>query len=315
MGLEMKIGLSLKESEKEYRAFLLLKNFSQQTIGKYMWVLKSFSKYFSSKQSIVSELKLKDIKGYLSDRFYHINHKGRQNKESTRNREIAVIKSYLKYLYKSNQINRNWAEEIEYIREEGIKLSKDILSKRELVKLFKQPDPKTEYGKRDRVMLETLYATGIRRNELANLKVSDINFRRETIFIEKGKGGKDRVVPVCKTVLDLLREYLKTTRKKLIKSKENKIVFPRTKGQKMNSNNVGDILRKHFKKAKFKKPFSLHSLRHSFATHLIVGGMPVRHVQELLGHEKLDTTILYLQLNIKDLQREYRKCHPRERSP
>jgi integrase/recombinase XerD len=254
-------------------------------------------------------------RGYLKERFYYINQYGRQNSTGYRNKEIAVIKNFLKYLEDETIIDQNLSAKLYHYKMPSNNIPKDILTKRELLKLFAMPDIKTNLGYRDRIIMEILYATGMRRSELKNLKVQDINFKDKTIFIQQGKGLKDRVVPINDTALKFIENYINHVRPEILKQAKTAktdrlIVHPRT-GKINSGNTINDILNPYFKK--LKKKITVHSFRHTFATHLLQNGMTLRHVQVLLGHTKLDTTIRYLQLHLKDLQREYKKYHPRER--
>jgi integrase/recombinase XerD len=210
-------------------------------------------------------------------------------------------------------------ERVKCVKQSKVVLPKDILTKRELLKIFKQPDTGTPIGYRNRVCFELLYATGMRRQEMAHLKISNINFKEKVIHIEQGKGQKDRVVPVCDTAMKWLSHYVKYIRPKLLGKSKNRsgsgeqILFLTANGCPIKPESLGETLMRYIEKAKLKKRIRVHSFRHTIATHLLQKGMPLRHVQELLGHEMMGTTTRYLQLSIKDLQREYRKTHPRER--
>lgn len=306
-------NMQIKEAIAVYIAYLRERNFCKSTLERNQYYFDNIEHHLES-QGIteVNQLTESIMSGIKQEEYYYINHKGKQNSASTRNKKIAAIRGFLKYLYEKELIEEQIR--LDYVKEPYLRLPQDILTKRELAKLFKQPDIHKLYGYRDRVMLEVLYATGIRRMELANLLIQDINFQEKTLFIQEGKGKKDRVVPINETALTYLQNYLREIRPKLLAKRKNEHVFLRTQGLKMESRHVGDLLRKYFKKAKFKKQVSIHSIRHSVATHLLQKGMGLRHVQELLGHDQLDTTIRYLHLNIQDLQKEYRRYHPRERA-
>jgi integrase/recombinase XerD len=192
-----------------------------------------------------------------------------------------------------------------------LQLPKTILTKSELLDLFDMPDTSTLLGYRNRMILELLYATGMRHAELFNLSVSDISFETATVLIQHGKGGHDRVVPLNATALKFIRHYIDVIRPQLLSHSTTKRLIVSIYGTTSKRPKLGELLQPYFKK--IKKPLSIHTFRHTFATHMLQNGMPLRHVQELLGHAKLQTTTRYLHLNIKDLQREYTKFHPRGR--
>lgn len=262
----------------------------------------------------IRKLVERDILGYLRSRYYYINQFGRQNSVRTRNLEISTLKHFLRFLHKEGLHNQDLASNVVYIKRPLCELPKDILTKREILKIFSLPDISTLQGYRDRTALEILYATGIRRKELSNLRIQDVDFKQECIIVANGKNGKDRVVPVNETTLRFIKNYLLEIRPKL-ENPENKhsCLLVKLNGDPVRENYANDMLKGYILKTKFKKNIHPHSFRHTLATHLIQSGMPLRHVQEILGHEHLDTTTQYLQLHIKDLQREYRKYHPKEK--
>ncbi len=302
------------ESIKDYEWYLRFHNRSETTRNIAIKCIRKFV-ICLLKQGLeyTNEIGLKQIKAYLRERYYHINAKGRQNQSNTRNREISRIRQYLRYLYEKEYISEPLAEKVELVKEARLVIPKDILNKRELLKLFKIPDTGTNPGYRDRMIFELLYATGMRRAELCRLKPEDIDFEAKVVFIREGKGRKDRVVPVCETALKYASHYIKYVRPYLKKVvKQDKALVLSVNGKAIKPDKLNGLLEDHFIKARFKKKVTIHSLRHTVATHLLQKGMPLRQVQEFLGHEDLNTTAKYLHLQIKDLQREYKRCHPRE---
>lgn len=313
------MGKELIQTVREYEWHLKFHNKSETTIAVNMRGIRNFViDLVKIGVEFAEDLKLSHIKRYLTDRYYHLNSKGKQNQPSSRNREISRIRQYLRFLHEKEYVAQDFAPDIELVKESKLTIPKDILTKRELFKLFNQPDTASIYGYRDRMIFELLYATGMRRSELCKLRPDDIDFENKTVFIREGKGKKDRVIPVCDTALKYVSHYLKYVRPYLkVKSQKGAVqdeeLVLSTKGKAIKPNKLNDLLEDHFKNAKFKKKVSIHSLRHTVATHLLQKGMPLRQVQEFLGHVDLNTTAKYLHLQIKDLQREYKKCHPRER--
>ena len=292
--------------------YLKLKNSSPNTIKRYMVTLQKFDSFLQGQE--IAGIDKEVIQTFLTERYYVMNQFSRQNKERTRNNEITALRSFFRYLLNKNLIAVNLEKEITYIKEPRLSLPKAILSKQELLKLFKLPNMQTVLGLRDRLMLELLYATGIRRSELADIRVEDVRLKEQQLLVNQGKNRKDRLIPLNKVTLELITEYLKV-RPRLLKGNETMSLFLllTTRGNKLHKDDVGQIIGKYLKLANFKKPVTVHTFRHTFATHLLQQGMKLRHVQELLGHRNLNTTIRYLQLSIKDLQKEYRQCHPREK--
>ena len=305
--------MKLVSAKNSFIAWLRFKNYALSTVEKHRFFLDRFLNYLRRENiEEVCQVAEKTIKAYIQERYYTLNRKGRQNTAAARNHEITTVKLFCKYLYQKEHVAENVAANISYIRQPTLVLPKDILTKRELLKLFKQPDITTVLGYRDRTILELLYATGIRAGECCKLSVNDINFKTKTVLIREGKGQKDRVVPVNETGLKFLRNYIENIRQTLVKQQSGDTLILSCNGNIIAPNHFTEILKPHFQSARLKKKLSAHSFRHTCATHLIQSGMPLRHVQELLGHSKLNTTAKYLQLTIKDLQKEYKRFHPRE---
>lgn len=305
--------MEIVDAIKKYEKYLQLKGYAQRTISEHSRFLGKYEKYLNEQEKTQAEITgLEDVEKYLREGYYGINRYGRHNKPETRNNEIKALRQFYRYLFEAEIITAPIAEQIEYARVSKQIIRKDILSKSELRKLFMIPDTSTVTGYRDRMMLEILYGTGIRLNELSGLKVSDINLKAGTLHIREGKGKKDRVVPVNQKTLEYIRMYLTEIRPVLLGDGKTLNLLLNSRKEALSINAISHELRGYIKKAKLKKQVTIHSLRHTYATHLLQRGMSLRHVQELLGHENMDTTIRYLQLEVKDLQREYRKCHPRE---
>lgn len=312
--------MQVKTAIQRYVKQLKEKGYAEKTISEYERFLGDYLLFLSADGTHV----VKDITGdlnnaYVKERFYVMNQFGRQNSVGTRNNEIKAIRSFMRFLVEQELIKCPLADGIRHYRKRMSRIPKDILTKLELIKLFKQPDTSTLTGYRDRMMMEVLYATGMRRNELRCLRVDDIDYQEKTVLIREGKGSKDRVVPINETALSYIRNYVEDVRPKLMKQYKSKqdtkrLVVGSEKAE-IHENTITSTLKIYFKQAKLKKKVTVHSFRHTCATHLLQKGMPLRHVQELLGHEKLDTTIRYLSLSVKDLQREYRRYHPRSRLP
>jgi integrase/recombinase XerD len=291
------------------------KGYTEATLVSKAYCLNTFFSYLKQRKGAeIESVTETRIRGYVRQRYYHMNAKGKQNIPETRNNEIEVVKQLFSFLTAQEHLATDPSIKVEYIKEPKVQIPKDVMTRKELEKLFKQPDMGTVLGYRDRICMELLYATGMRRRELTGLDVSDINLKEQLIYIRKGKGQKDRMVPVNDTATQYLSHYINYIRPKMMtRKKKPEALILNERGTCLHYQAMGDRLRKHIKTAVLKKHITLHSFRHTCATHLIQRGMPVRQVQELLGHKQLDTTIRYLQLSMKDLQKEYRKSHPRER--
>lgn len=189
-----------------------------------------------------------------------------------------------------------------------------VLNKDEVDRLIKAPDINEKLGIRDRAIIETLYATGIRVSELVNLKKRDL-IKSESVIRVFGKGSKERIVPIGDIALDWIDRYDSSVRNGLIRSGANgsDFLFLNFRGGRISRISVWRMLQKHAREANIKKQIHPHTLRHTFATHLLEGGADIRAVQEMLGHSDIGTTQIYLHLDRNYLKEVIDRFHPRGR--
>jgi integrase/recombinase XerD len=230
---------------------------------------------------------------------------------STQRSRLSTLKDYFAWLTRRNLITANPASELELPRQEK-RLPAEALGLREMSGILNIPDIADPLGLRDRAMLETLYSTGIRRSELTNLEITDLNRERQTLQIRQGKGHKDRVVPLGQRALKWLERYLDEVRPKLLLEQSEKALFLTSYGEGFNPDVVSRMVSKFIKKAEIGRPGSCHLVRHSCATHMLEGGADIRFIQQLLGHEKLETTAIYTQTSIEQLKAVHARTHPAE---
>jgi integrase/recombinase XerD len=186
----------------------------------------------------------------------------------------------------------------------------DTLSLNEVDALISRPDIRDKQGIRDKAILETLYATGMRVSEAANLKVDNVNL--DIGFLRCiGKGNKERVIPLGKKAINAIQRYLKISRPYFLKKKESEFLFLNRFGKKISRQSLWKIIKRYAKEARIKKPIKPHMLRHSFATHLLERGADLRSVQEMLGHSNISTTQIYTHINKDRLKTVHRMFHPR----
>lgn len=185
-----------------------------------------------------------------------------------------------------------------------------FLSRQEIDDLLKAPDQESDLGLRDRAMLELMYAAGLRASEVITLSVGDVQFQVGCLVV-RGKGSKERLVPMHQTALDTLQAYLQGPRERLRKEKQREEVFLNARGGPLSRMGLWKILRKHVLAAGLKGHISPHTLRHTFATHLLEGGADLRSVQMMLGHADISTTEVYTHVDRKRLSQVHKKYHPR----
>ena len=178
----------------------------------------------------------------------------------------------------------------------------------EVFEILRRPDLDTVKGRRDKAILELLYSSGLRRNEVHTLNIEDINFNDSIVSVRKGKMGKDRIVPVGTLAKGALRLYLELSRPKWVKDTAETALFVSERGRRLSAYMVYEIVKSY---AQHKK-ISTHSIRHACATHMLKGGASLVHIQKLLGHSSLKTTQIYTRLMPLELQEMYRKVGLRE---
>ena len=231
---------------------------------------------------------------------------------SSRNRHLAALKTFFRYLKKTCKLLSNPALELESARESK-RLPKAILSIPEMTRLFQAVPQNTAVGLRDLAALEVLYGTGVRRLELLPLTLGDLRVSEGLVHV-LGKGNKERVVPLGKAAKKALVRYLSMGRPRLLQADEHNTVFVSNfHGGPVSNNELLRAIRKYAQQAGIQKPISFHLFRHTCATHLLRGGADLRSIQTLLGHSNLNTTAIYTRVEISDLQKTLRQCHPREK--
>jgi integrase/recombinase XerD len=231
------------------------------------------------------------------------------------NNVLAWVKGFFGWLQAEGVLTRNPAAAALYAKQPD-PLPKDVLTMAEAVAILDAPDLTTPLGQRDRAILETMYATGLRRAELRALGLVDVDLDAEVVIVRQGKGGKGRVVPLTRAACAALENYLRETRPALLGGHESPRLFVSPvnhpgDGFCLGYHALSNLVRRYAQAAGVKKKVTPHLWRHTCATHLLQNRANVRHVQEMLGHKSLATTERYLRLTITDLKDAHRRHHPR----
>ena len=226
---------------------------------------------------------------------------------STITRGIASLRSFYTYLHAENYVDDNPVQNIP--QEKAEKKLPQILSGYEVEELLKQPDTKEQKGLRDKAMLETLYATGMRVSEMISLNVSDVNLIGS--FIRCEWNGKNRMIPLYPAAVKALSVYIGEIRPQLASSGDNTALFVNMSGERMTRQGFWKIIKYYQQKAKISKEITPHTLRHSFAAHLLERGADIHALQEMLGHSDISSTQVYTQFVKQNLKNIYNKTHPR----
>ena len=224
-------------------------------------------------------------------------------------RYYSSIKGFFRYLFVQNYIKENPMEKVSSPKlKKGLPL---VLSVSEVDSILARPDSSNALGLRDKALLELLYACGVRVSELLSLKVSDLFFNEEMIRVF-GKGSKERLVPVGRSAVKWVKEYLMKSRPMLEKKhKSENFLFLNKRGTKLSRMGIWKIVDKYVKDAGIKKEVHPHTFRHSFATHLLEGGADLRAVQEMLGHADISTTQIYTHIDREYIKQMHKDFHPR----
>lgn len=278
--------------------YLKDKDYSLNTINAYKKDLSIFLKFSNNKINVDYNF-LRTYLQFLYNKKY-------SNKSISRN--ISSLKSFYKYLVKFDIIKDNPCLFINFPKTE--KKLPNFINYNDLEALFKVPDKNDTLGLRNLLILELLYSCGMRVSELVNIKLSDIDFNNNRIYI-LGKGKKERYVLYGKVCSNLLNEYLINSRPVLNKNSEYLLL--NKFGNKITDRSIRMIIDDIVKKSRLKLNISPHTLRHTFATHLLNEGADLKIVQELLGHENISTTGIYTHVSNEHLRKVYLEAHPRAR--
>ncbi len=286
---------------KEYLEFEL--NYSKNTIMSYEKDLNDFNKFLISNNLNYIKLVKKDIRSYL--KLLDDN----KNSNKTIARKLTSLRMFFEFLLEVGAVNNNVFSSVE-----NPKIEKNLphyLNYNEIEELISSMEEDDAYHIRNKLIIEILYSTGIRLNELTNLKTSDINYSNKIIRV-LGKGSKEREVFYGDKLSKILELYLKKARDELLKDKKSDYLLISKLGSKLSSNSIYKIVRDSINYISSKRKISPHTLRHTFATHLINNGATIKSVQTLLGHESINTTEIYTHVSNKVIKDVYLKTHPRK---
>jgi len=300
----------VKEEINSFLNYLTVeKGFSENTLDAYqndLSQLASFVEEEASKQGVAASWANFSRQGMLS---YLLNLQERRYAATTRARKVAAARSFFKFLVSEGTIKEDPTQNMETLNV-GRSLPKPI-SVSQVRALLEQPSKRsTPEAKRDAAMLQLLYASGMRVSELVALNLEDINTKTGDVRCF-GKGHKERLIPIHRQAASAVEEYLKEARPKLVRRDTEKALFLNRRGERLTRQGFWQILKGYAKAAGLEAEITPHTLRHSFATHMLSGGADLRAVQELLGHANISTTQIYTHLTSEHIRRAYEKAHPR----
>lgn len=279
-----------------------VKQASSNTISSYMRDIRQFAQWLRESEELdVVEASQLNISGYLS----HLESDGRSG--STISRNLASLKNFYAYVVSSGFLEQSPVVDIHVDR--GEKKLPQILTGREIELLLAQPNCVDAKGFRDKAMLEVMYATGIRVTELIDLDVDDVNL--ELGIIKCSGARKSRSIPLYPGALKALSVYLNEVRNTMVASPDEQALFVNVGGVRMSRQGFWKILKHYQSTARIEKEITPHTLRHSFAVHLLENGADLGSLQELMGHSDISSTQMYTHMVNQKLKAVYEKCHPK----
>lgn len=293
----------MKKELDQFLAYLKHeRNASPHTISSYKSDITQLANYMEERKVRLRDIDNIALRGFLA-RLHE-----KKDKKSTVARKLAAIRSFLQFCLKKKWVEDNPAKVVATPKQE--KPIPSFLSEEEMAQFLDLPQSDRALDLRDKAALELLYATGIRVSELVGVDLDDINFEERLIRV-KGKGKKERLLPFGRKAAESLASYLRA-RSSINKGRIDKdALFLNFRGERLTSRSIERIIDKYIRFTALRRKISPHSLRHSFASHLLSRGADLRVIQELLGHESLATTQKYTHLDLKQMLEVYRKSHPR----
>lgn len=287
---------------KGYEAYLTTeKKASENTLSSYLRDVRQFSEYCQRETLELTETTTGDVERYAK----YLMSRGKS--VSTVTRAVASLKSFFGYLYREGYTDANPARGVAPAKVER-KLPQ-ILTSKEVELFLEQPECTDAKGYRDHAMLELLYATGIRVSELIDLDMEHLSLSGG--FLRCVGKGKERIIPLYPAAVKALGDYLRDVRPQLVEDETETALFVNMNGKRMSRQGFWKIIKHYQEKAGIKKEITPHTLRHSFAAHLLENGADLRSIQEMLGHADISSTQIYAQLVKQKLKDVYIKAHPR----
>jgi integrase/recombinase XerD len=229
-------------------------------------------------------------------------------------KRLMALRVFFKWMTRSHHLLFNPAAELELPKVQK-RLPRHVLSVAEVEQVLNQAEVADPLGLRDRAILETLYSTGIRRQELLSLVLSDLDLERGTLMIRQGKGGKDRMVPIGSRACAWLDKYLREVRPSLAAEPDDGTLFLSVSNEKLSANRLSELVKGYLDAAGLPRAGSCHLLRHACATHMLENGADIRYIQALLGHESLSSTEVYTRVTIVKLKEVHEHTHPARLKP
>lgn len=283
--------------------------YAERTVPEYLAHVRAFLDWLSGLGIELAEVRTEDLQTYQSELLAHRKKTGKAYSLGFQRNRLTALKNLFGFLFRSGCLLHDPSSTLSFPVKEK-KLPRVVLTPKEVRRLIGRARKRTPAGLRDRALLETVYATGIRASELANLHLGDVDTEEMLLSVRLGKGRKDRSVPLLSAACEAVEAYLENGRAKL-DVHHSSLLFLADKGGRLHRAVLSRIIARYAEKAGIEKHVTCHTFRHSVATHLLKGGADIRYIQKLLGHESLQTTERYTRVEISDLKRVIARAHPR----
>jgi integrase/recombinase XerD len=284
--------------------------YAEKTASGYTRSAQVFLDWLVKRGLSLVDVRTEDVQAYQMDLFAARKKDGTPYSVADQMQRLSAIKTLFRFLCRRGYLLSDPSAPVEYPRREQ-RLPRGILSRQEARVLVEAPDTSTPLGLRDRAILESFYATGIRAAELAGLTTSDVDTEDKVLRVVRGKGAKDRNVPLTNAAAEAIEAYLLEGRPKFRGARRERFLFLGLRGKRLNNCTLNEVIQEHARKAGIERHVTCHTLRHTIATHLLKGGADIRHIQVLLGHSSLQSTETYTRVEVSDLGKVLRRAHPR----
>lgn len=305
--------MEINDAIRRYRNHLLARGASRYTARGAKSALKQLATFLQTLGiTEIADLNRDALMQYREDMSWRLTPKGTPLAIRSQLELLGHVAAFCRFLVAEGWLLADPSKDIPRPKKPR-RLPRNTIETQEVEQLLGLPDTQNLRGFRDRTILEVLYSTALRREEIANLEITDVDTDTGYVFVREGKGSKDRVVPLGRTVCDVVKSYLVGIRPQWPNAEKDKHLFLNRWGKGMGPNAVGAVVRKYAKASTLEKRVSTHTFRASCATHMLRNGAPIRQLQEMLGHDSLESTQTYTQVTINDLREMHKKFHPRER--
>lgn len=301
----------MREKVEEFLTYIRVeKAYSDNTLAAYQNDLNQFVEFIESqKDAPISHWK-QVTRDTLIQYLMHM--REREYASSSVARKLAAVRSFFHFLQREGHITEDPSATLDSPRLR--KRLPKTLTRKEVERILAEPaKSESPKGQRDRALLELLYATGMRVTELVSLRLNDVNLATGTVRVVHGKRRKERIIPIHRRAVEALEDYIQRGRIHLTKDPNEPALFLNFQGKPLTRQGLWLIIKQYVEDAGITKPVTPHTLRHSFATHLLTGGAKLPDVQKLLGHANVSTTQIYTHLSGEDLRNAYDEAHPRSK--